>query len=134
LTLGIRHSSHDDGDRASRLLGSAHKPRVRGEDHVNLHADELGRQRSGAFFSTFGVAAFDPNVLAFHETLSAELLEDCIVERRNFGICWLGKREPPYSVDFPGLLRLGSQRLGQDAPPITAMNVRRSITDRLSIA
>jgi len=48
---------------------------------VNLHAHELGRQRSGPFFSTFGVAAFDPNVLAFHETLSAELLEEGIVER-----------------------------------------------------
>ena len=78
LSLWVRNDQHTDRDRAGRLLGRMGCRRAHSDYQNDLHLHKFGCERGVPVFSTFGVSAFDDEVLTFDEAVITQTLEETL--------------------------------------------------------
>ena len=122
---GVDHARHDDGDRARGLLRRAYVQRGHGDDEVDLHVDELGRERPGTILLPLGIPALDGEIAARHVAVFPKALDHGLpvhatlrraLLRRALGVRWAARSErKPDPVHLRGLLPVGSRRTNDEA-------------------
>src|SRR5215467_3934560 len=108
----IRKTYADDGNRRRGALGRQGPRRRGGHNDIQLELNQLGRERGESVELPLRLSKLDDDVLTFHPAEIVEPLPERLCVRRVQGARGSEITQP---VDFPGRLRAGGQRRGEEA-------------------